>query len=124
MPEPTHIEGVESEYPVLDDRNPASVVGVPWNEGGYADPEGVSESLKDSRLVQSSPEPEHKPMHSEATFASSTVRPPSAVPCCAVCGAAITSGYHECVPPLTQTSVLPRGGIRLTPWGTWEWRPW
>lgn len=22
-------------YPVLDDRNPASVVGVPWNENGY-----------------------------------------------------------------------------------------
>ena len=25
------------EYPTLDDRNSASVVGVPWNENGYAD---------------------------------------------------------------------------------------
>jgi hypothetical protein len=38
------------------------------------------------------------------------------LPKCAACGAAITS-VHICVSPLP-------GRIHLTPWGTWEWRPW
>ena len=29
-------DAAEGDYPTLDDRNPASVVGVPWNEHGYA----------------------------------------------------------------------------------------
>lgn len=46
------------------------------------------------------------------------------LPTCAVCGAVIT-GYHDCVPPISRTSVQPPGRCVLTPWGTWVWRqPW
>lgn len=37
-----------SNHPTLDDRNPASVVGVPWNEKGYAGEASNQERLPDA----------------------------------------------------------------------------
>lgn len=62
-----------------------------------------------------------EPTKHGAWVIQSTVQ--STVPKCAVCGALIT-GRHDCVQPISRTSVQPLGGIHLTPWGTWEWRPW
>lgn len=51
---------------------------------------------------------------------------PTNLPRCAACGAQI-NGSHTCSSICATTSVpvvgVP-GSIRVTPWGTWEWKPW
>ncbi len=48
---------------------------------------------------------------------------PTNLPRCAACGSQIVD-QHVCPSPSTTSYIIAGGWMHLTPWGTWEWRPW
>ena len=47
---------------------------------------------------------------------------PTNLPRCLRCGSQVAPGSTHVCPAPTITTVA--GTYALTPWGTWEWRPW